>query len=756
MFCEECGNKMPDGAKFCGICGYRMTESGANVNPVGSDASVTAADLKPVSATEMNSSKTGDTRCIFNNDDKTEKTEIINQEHSEPTEIIPSDKSDTPVSFDKQAGKGATVQIHNDTYGNTSVGNYSGHTKKLSNHNKRGFLITVIAVIICVAGIVVAFLLLNTPERRIDNYYNNAAKYLLEMNYEQAIVEFDKILEIDPMNVEAYLGKARAYYEMGDIDKAIEILEDGYQKTGDDRIWDYLQEILDKITRNNSDIIQTEPLDDTIDNTVDETVEVDDGLVDLLWTEIPVKSMWYMCYDHYIAEEGEYAGFIDEKGLFINDNRYSSISDFVGNEKDHYSAVTTKDGKKCIIDSNLEVVMEFPNAEQVSVINEAHPLFVEYNAEYAPGDSHSDEEYKYIKIYDNNGTLLYNWATGLAIDGSGRLEYIEDPYIPIECRTYDDCTDEYHEEHWLSELTTNAYLTIIDDDTGLAAIQFSVYTEFDFDLEAARAAAYADAKEEANGEWFMFGYNSYLHYHESMISYLISYENGKLRLIPDSEAVTGFFGVNYIDKTDEYTISGGVGPRMYEPIYLSKDGDVKNIYNHIYDDNGILYAYFITDQKGYIVRKNPDDAERTQAAICNIIWQENDDWLDKVIDSSMSWQEQDAAQKKAIMECYTIISDWYDNLNWSKGTVDCGYYLVSKSGKWGFISIDTGEEVVLADDASDFNNGYAVVTNNGKGHIVDKDFNIVSEEFDCTSASVTGKYFVVKQGEKTILLEVEE
>ncbi|MBE6901232.1 MAG: WG repeat-containing protein [Ruminococcaceae bacterium] len=195
---------------------------------------------------------------------------------------------------------------------------------------------------------------------------------------------------------------------------------------------------------------------------------------------------------------------------------------------------------------------------------------------------------------------------------------------------------------------------------------------------------------------------------------------------------------------------------MYEPIYLSKDGTVKTIYSRIYDDYGHLYAYFITDQKGYVVRKHPDDPERTQVAVCNIMWQDDAEWLDKIVDTSMSSQENEAAQKKAILECWPIISDWYDNLNWSKDTVDCGYYLVSKGGKWGFISIDTGEEVLIADDASDFNNGYAVVTNNGKGHIVDKDFNIVSEEFDCTSASVSGEYFVVKQGEKTILLEVKE
>ncbi len=64
-----------------------------------------------------------------------------------------------------------------------------------------------------------------------------------EMNYEQAIVEFQKILEIEPKNVDAYIGLAEAYVGLGYTDKAIETLEKGYENTDNERIENKIREI---------------------------------------------------------------------------------------------------------------------------------------------------------------------------------------------------------------------------------------------------------------------------------------------------------------------------------------------------------------------------------------------------------------------------------------------------------------------------------------------------------------------------------
>ncbi len=68
--------------------------------------------------------------------------------------------------------------------------------------------------------------------------------YLIELSYDKAILEFTEAIEIEPLNSDAYLGLAEAYVGMGDTEKAVEVLEEGYDKTGDERLKDMLEELL--------------------------------------------------------------------------------------------------------------------------------------------------------------------------------------------------------------------------------------------------------------------------------------------------------------------------------------------------------------------------------------------------------------------------------------------------------------------------------------------------------------------------------
>ena len=59
-------------------------------------------------------------------------------------------------------------------------------------------------------------------------------KYLLEMNYEQAVVLFLKVREIEPNNPRGYTGAAEAYVGLGQMDKAIAVLRQGQEQLPDD------------------------------------------------------------------------------------------------------------------------------------------------------------------------------------------------------------------------------------------------------------------------------------------------------------------------------------------------------------------------------------------------------------------------------------------------------------------------------------------------------------------------------------------
>jgi len=57
--------------------------------------------------------------------------------------------------------------------------------------------------------LIVMFLLAcgKSIEKQIAEQMELGQKYLEEMNYEEAVVAFQKVIELDDRNVEAYLGK---------------------------------------------------------------------------------------------------------------------------------------------------------------------------------------------------------------------------------------------------------------------------------------------------------------------------------------------------------------------------------------------------------------------------------------------------------------------------------------------------------------------------------------------------------------------
>ena len=58
--------------------------------------------------------------------------------------------------------------------------------------------------------------------------YDLGVRYLSEGNYEEAILSFQAAIEIEPNRVEAYIELAKVYVEQGNIQKALDILNDGF------------------------------------------------------------------------------------------------------------------------------------------------------------------------------------------------------------------------------------------------------------------------------------------------------------------------------------------------------------------------------------------------------------------------------------------------------------------------------------------------------------------------------------------------
>lgn len=63
--------------------------------------------------------------------------------------------------------------------------------------------------------------------------YDLGMRYLEDGNYEEAIIAFEAAIEIDPMQAPAYLGMAEVYIAQNDFEAARDILQQGYDLTGD-------------------------------------------------------------------------------------------------------------------------------------------------------------------------------------------------------------------------------------------------------------------------------------------------------------------------------------------------------------------------------------------------------------------------------------------------------------------------------------------------------------------------------------------
>ena len=96
-----------------------------------------------------------------------------------------------------------------------------------------------------VAGIFV--LVANSNERKMTEQLEMGQKYLDEMDYEQAIVAYETAIEIDPKCEEAYLALADIYVALGDTERALEILAEGYRQTESGAILKRQEEILGQV-----------------------------------------------------------------------------------------------------------------------------------------------------------------------------------------------------------------------------------------------------------------------------------------------------------------------------------------------------------------------------------------------------------------------------------------------------------------------------------------------------------------------------
>ena len=94
-----------------------------------------------------------------------------------------------------------------------------------------------IAITLIVVGLIAALVVLiptSSKAKKVEEQLNLGAKYLSELDYEQAIVAYEAVIKIDPKCEEAYLALADVYIATGEFEKAEEILKKAEETIGVD------------------------------------------------------------------------------------------------------------------------------------------------------------------------------------------------------------------------------------------------------------------------------------------------------------------------------------------------------------------------------------------------------------------------------------------------------------------------------------------------------------------------------------------
>lgn len=119
----------------------------------------------------------------------------------------------------------------------------------------RKIIIPIIAVSVLAIATAVFFVVHNLRNNPAS-ILARAERYSTEQNYEQAINEFQRLIEIKPDDAAAYIGLADAYVGLEQPDKSVEVLKRGFDETGNEsisvRLIDLLSESANKHLNENN------------------------------------------------------------------------------------------------------------------------------------------------------------------------------------------------------------------------------------------------------------------------------------------------------------------------------------------------------------------------------------------------------------------------------------------------------------------------------------------------------------------------
>ena len=285
------------------------------------------------------------------------------------------------------------------------------------NHKIRIMIYMIVGLIITAVGV---FLVLNSNSGKskinLQDKLDLGHKYLVELSYDKAVLEFTDAIEIDPMNADAYLGLADAYIGQGDTDKAVEVLEKGFDKTGDDMIKEKLDELkpveettVTTVSENIAEPIKNEYVYMYIPNEAKSDYNNNFCLYDMKYPTYRVRADWSNGVNQY----GIYYELLDR------DSSSTLFQIFIPEKEDSIVNIDLSNG-------DVEIGKEFANSYRYEERVRDYKFKYVYDEDGICRESiayrKDNGEIEFQIKYDDHGNIIDGFWTGESTTGNTHSE----------------------------------------------------------------------------------------------------------------------------------------------------------------------------------------------------------------------------------------------------------------------------------------------------------------------------------------------
>ncbi|MCL2627621.1 MAG: tetratricopeptide repeat protein [Oscillospiraceae bacterium] len=104
----------------------------------------------------------------------------------------------------------------------------------MNSKGKIAIIISLVLIAVAAIGLVLWFVLRDDSPNTAEGWLAAGERHLFEQNYEQAVVAFRNVIEIEPKRARGYTGAADGYMGLNQPDKAADVLRQGLREIPDE------------------------------------------------------------------------------------------------------------------------------------------------------------------------------------------------------------------------------------------------------------------------------------------------------------------------------------------------------------------------------------------------------------------------------------------------------------------------------------------------------------------------------------------